>query len=89
MLTDINPTSRNVVIDLGVYGADGFTIQGDATKRDTIPSVEPSLNHTTIGRLAQTVNDYEVSLSFLAHELASCVAGQKETHRCTVRHPPR
>lgn len=49
----------NAVIDLGVYGADGFTIQGDATKRDTIPFVDPSLNHTTIGRLAQTVDDYE------------------------------
>ncbi|KAJ2965749.1 hypothetical protein NUW58_g10827 [Xylaria curta] len=33
------------VIDLGV--------------RDTIPMIDPSLNHTTIGRLANTINDYE------------------------------
>lgn len=46
----------DVVIDLGVYGADGFT----TTKRDTIPYVQPELNHTTIGRLADTVDDYEI-----------------------------
>lgn len=50
----------SVVIDLGVYGADGFTIEMDQTKRDTIPSIEPSLNHTTIGRLADNINDYEI-----------------------------
>ncbi|KAI0181885.1 Metallo-dependent phosphatase [Hypoxylon sp. FL1284] len=51
--------SLNVVIDMGVYGADGYTIQMDQTKRDTIPTVDPSLNHTTIYQLAQTVDDYE------------------------------
>ncbi|KAF2730564.1 Metallo-dependent phosphatase [Polyplosphaeria fusca] len=56
---DKTPFSMNAVIDMGVYGVDGYTIQGDASKRDTIPSIDPSLNHTTIGRLAQTVNDYE------------------------------
>jgi hypothetical protein len=50
----------SAVIDLGVYGADGFTIEMDQTKRDTIPSIEPSLNHTTIGRLADNINDYEL-----------------------------
>jgi hypothetical protein len=50
----------SAVIDLGVYGADGFTIEMDQTKRDTIPSIEPSLNHTTIGRLAENINDYEL-----------------------------
>ena len=50
----------NAVIDLGVYGADGYTIEMDQSKRDTIPTVDPSLNHTTIGRLADTVNDYEL-----------------------------
>jgi acid phosphatase type 7 len=49
----------SVVIDLGVYGENGFTIQGDASKRDTIPKIQPALNHTTIGRLAQSVNNYE------------------------------
>jgi hypothetical protein len=53
----------NVVIDLGVYGRDGYTIQQDATKRSEIPSIDPSLNHTTIGRLAQTIDDYE----FIVH----------------------
>lgn len=45
----------DVVIGLGVYGVGGFT----TTKTDTIPSIDPSLNHTTIGALANTVNDYE------------------------------
>ncbi|KAI1500379.1 Metallo-dependent phosphatase-like protein [Biscogniauxia marginata] len=51
--------SMNAIIDLGVYGVDGYTIGMDQTKRDTIPSIDPSLNHTTIGRLATTVDDYE------------------------------
>lgn len=51
-----------VVIDLGVYGADGFTIEQDQTKRDTIPTIDPELNHTTIGRLADNINDYELVL---------------------------
>lgn len=57
---DKTPFSASGVIDLGVYGADGYTIDGDMSKRDTIPMVEPSLNHTTIGRLATTINDYEL-----------------------------
>ncbi|ROV94387.1 hypothetical protein VSDG_05876 [Cytospora chrysosperma] len=56
---DKTPFTTSVVIDLGVYGADGFTIKGDMSKRDTIPTVDPSLNHTTIARLADTFNDYE------------------------------
>jgi acid phosphatase len=46
----------DVVIDLGVYGKDGYT----TSKRDTAPVVEPELNHTTIGALARTVDDYEI-----------------------------
>ncbi|KAL7941879.1 hypothetical protein V8C42DRAFT_360580 [Trichoderma barbatum] len=56
---DKTPFSINAIIDLGVVGPDGYTIKNDQTKRDTIPSIDPSLNHTTIQRLAQTVNDYE------------------------------
>ncbi|KAL4923184.1 purple acid phosphatase family protein [Aspergillus undulatus] len=56
---DETPFSINAVIDLGVYGEDGFTIEGDTSKRDTIPHIQPALNHTTIGRLANTVDDYE------------------------------
>jgi acid phosphatase len=48
--------SMDVVIDLGVYGKDGYT----TSKRDTAPVVEPELNHTTIGALARTVDDYEI-----------------------------
>jgi len=59
MAGDKTPYAISVVIDLGVYGADGFTIEMDQTKRDTIPYIEPSLNHTTIGRLADNINDYE------------------------------
>lgn len=50
---DKTPFSINVIIDLGVYGEDGFTIKGDASKRDTIPDIPPSLNHTTIHRLVR------------------------------------
>ncbi|KAL4807888.1 Metallo-dependent phosphatase-like protein [Aspergillus unguis] len=56
---DDTPFSINAVIDLGVYGEDGFTINGDKTKKSTIPTINPALNHTTIGRLASTVDDYE------------------------------
>ncbi|KAH8694286.1 Metallo-dependent phosphatase-like protein [Talaromyces proteolyticus] len=52
--------SLDVVIDLGVYGPDGFTVSDNASKKDKIPSVNPVLNHTTIYRLAQTVDDYEL-----------------------------
>ncbi|RFU25208.1 hypothetical protein B7463_g11131, partial [Scytalidium lignicola] len=52
--------AMSIVIDLGVYGADGFTIQMDQTKRDTIPTIDPSLNHTTIASLAQNIDAYEL-----------------------------
>lgn len=64
---DPTPFSMNAIIDLGVYGADGYTIKGDSSKRDTIPSIQPSLNHTTIGRLAQTVDDYEFIFHRMSH----------------------
>lgn len=56
---DKTPFSINAIIDLGVYGEDGYTIEGDASKRDEIPFISPSLNHTTIKRLADTIDDYE------------------------------
>jgi hypothetical protein len=52
---DMTPFNADIVVDLGVYGADGFTTK----KRDTIPNTQPELNHSTIWSLAQTVNDYE------------------------------
>lgn len=52
---DKTPFNMDVVVDLGVYGADGFT----TTKRDTIPSIQPALQHSTIGNLANTIDDYE------------------------------
>ena len=52
---DKTPFNMDVVVDLGVYGADGFT----TTKRDTIPSIQPELNHSTIGSLATNINNYE------------------------------
>lgn len=48
----------NVVIDLGVYGENGFT---SSSKRD-IPAISPELQHSTIGALAKTVDDYEFVL---------------------------
>jgi hypothetical protein len=59
---DKTPFQLNAVIDLGVYGKDGYTIQQDLSKRDEIPFIDPSLNHTTIGRLASTIADYEFVL---------------------------
>lgn len=56
---DQAPFNLSVVIDLGVYGADGFTVGDSKGKRDETPSIEPELNHTTISRLAKTANDYE------------------------------
>ncbi|KAI1275126.1 Metallo-dependent phosphatase-like protein [Xylaria sp. FL0933] len=56
---DTGAFSFNAVIDLGVYGKDGYTIKSNNAKRDTIPLIDPSLNHTTIGRLANTIDDYE------------------------------
>jgi hypothetical protein len=53
---DNTPFNMDVVIDLGVYGQDGFTTK----KRDTIPTIDPALEHSTIGRLATTVDDYEL-----------------------------
>ncbi|KND87689.1 Acid phosphatase [Tolypocladium ophioglossoides CBS 100239] len=52
---DTTPFAMDVVVDLGVYGRDGYTTD----KRDTIPTIQPALNHSTIGRLADTVDDYE------------------------------
>ncbi|CAJ2510071.1 Uu.00g059710.m01.CDS01 [Anthostomella pinea] len=54
--------SLNAVIDMGVYGVDGYTIEMDMSKRDAIPSIDPSLNHTTISRLASSIDDYELVL---------------------------
>ncbi|KAI5248855.1 Metallo-dependent phosphatase [Aureobasidium subglaciale] len=48
----------DVVVDLGVYGADGYTT---SRKRD-IPYVQPALNHTTIAALANTIDDYDFVL---------------------------
>lgn len=56
---DKTPFKTSVVIDLGVYGESGYTIDGDSGKKHLIPEVDPSLNHTTIGRLADTWDDYE------------------------------
>lgn len=55
---DKTPFTMSVVIDLGVYGKDGYTAKTDAQKRD-IPKVDPSLNHATIGTLARMADSYE------------------------------
>ncbi|KAK0609673.1 Metallo-dependent phosphatase-like protein [Bombardia bombarda] len=53
---DKTPFAMDVVIDLGVYGENGFTTK----KRDTIPTIDPALNHSTIGQLATNINNYEL-----------------------------
>ena len=55
---DTTPFNMDIVVDLGVYGENGYT----TSKRDTIPSIQPELKHSTIGALARTVNDYEFVL---------------------------
>lgn len=57
---DKTPFSFNGIADLGVYGADGYTLKGDTSRKRDIPQIEPSLNHTTIGNLAKTIDSYEV-----------------------------
>ncbi|RLM00406.1 hypothetical protein CFD26_108389 [Aspergillus turcosus] len=57
---DTTPFSMDVVIDLGVYGKDGYTISSKKIKKSDIPYIQPELNHTTIGRLADTIDDYEI-----------------------------
>ena len=60
-----DPTSFNisVVVDLGVYGDNGYTVNDNnaASGGDlSPPSVTPDLYHTTIARLAETIDEYEV-----------------------------
>ncbi|KAK0545822.1 hypothetical protein OC846_005274 [Tilletia horrida] len=55
---DKTPFTFSAVVDLGVYGKDGFTISS-ASQRDMIPTVDPALNHTTIGRLATLSSGYD------------------------------
>lgn len=55
---DTTPFNMDVVIDLGVYGENGFT---SSSKRD-MPAISPELKHSTIGALANTIEDYEFVL---------------------------
>ncbi|KAJ5397377.1 hypothetical protein N7509_005490 [Penicillium cosmopolitanum] len=60
---DKTPFAIDVVIALGVYGENGFTkghVSNLVDKKDTIREIQPELNHSTIGRLAQTVDEYEI-----------------------------
>lgn len=55
---DTTSFNMSVVIDLGVYGENGYTTK---KKRDII-HVSPALNQTTIGALARTADEYELVL---------------------------
>ena len=57
---DKTPFNLDVVIDLGVYGKDGYTISSDNADKSVIPSIDPELAHATIGRLGATLDDYEI-----------------------------
>lgn len=58
---DNTPFTLNAVIDLGVYGRDGYAVSSDPDhNKSIIPSVDPSLNHSTIGRLSDTMDDFEL-----------------------------
>lgn len=56
---DMTPFAANTVIDLGVYGEDGYTIKTAAEKR-LIPYMSASPDHTTIAQLVKTLDDYEL-----------------------------
>ncbi|KAL9936274.1 hypothetical protein V8E36_005116 [Tilletia maclaganii] len=55
---DMTPFTFSTVVDLGVFGKDGYTISSPS-ERDQIPKIDPALNHTTIGRLASMANGYD------------------------------
>lgn len=52
---DTLPFNVDVVIDLGIYGKNGFTTNN---KRD-MPAIDPELKHSTIGQLANTIDDFD------------------------------
>lgn len=56
---DLTPFSANTVIDLGVYGKDGYTIKSAAEKR-LIPYMSAAPDHTTISQLVKSLDDYEL-----------------------------
>jgi hypothetical protein len=57
---DHTPFNAALVIDMGVFGTYGLTI--DEMKRDNIP-IAPELKHTTIDRLVQIANQYDFVVS--------------------------
>jgi hypothetical protein len=57
---DFTPFGVALVIDMGVFGKYGLTI--DEMKRDNIP-IAPELKHTTIDRLVQIANQYDFVVS--------------------------
>lgn len=59
---DKTPFTAVSIPDLGVYGAEGFTIANNPSKRDEVPHIQPELNHTTIGNLARTIDDFDLML---------------------------
>ncbi|CAK7274711.1 hypothetical protein SEPCBS57363_006302 [Sporothrix epigloea] len=56
------PFNVAVVIDMGVYGQDGFTLASSAKRGEPVPKINPELNHTTIWQLAQSINKYDFVL---------------------------
>lgn len=57
---DKTPFTMTALADLGVYGENGYTVKAGQKKRAQLPpSVEPSMNHTTIARLIDMLDDYE------------------------------
>ncbi|KOS18754.1 Acid phosphatase [Escovopsis weberi] len=61
---DETPFTMGFAIDLGVMGDDGFTLAADVpaslSKREALSGVDPSMNHSTIQRLADTLDSYEL-----------------------------
>ena len=55
----MTPFTAAAVIDMGVFGANGVTVN----RRDLIPRIDPSLEHTTIERLVVTASEYDFVVS--------------------------
>lgn len=61
---DHAPFTAAVVIDMGVFGKNGLTVQKRADVNPRSESyVPPSLEHTTIDRLVKTAGEYEFVVS--------------------------
>ena len=60
---DMTAFNASIVVDLGVYGKNGWFYHDHSSnskvRRAMTPDVEPVLQHTTIGALARTIEEFD------------------------------